>query len=228
MERMAEVHVPQLDEHDEHDAAPLPAAARPSRTPSIVKIALEVVLIGTGVFLGLAGEQWRESMRHRELADVSLRRFRTEILANRKAVAAVKDYHATLKTSIDMYLASDRSPRRREDVRVSGVQPAFFERTAWDLSMATQSLNYIDPQLAFAIARVYNSQQTYADVTHDIMQTIFLRPPNEDLDAFLGALAVYLGDIVLHEPRLLTMYDALLPQIDRAVGDSVDEKAAPR
>src|SRR6476646_1614723 len=78
MERMAEVHVPQLDEHDEHDAVPLPAAARPSRTPSIVKIALEVVLIGTGVFLGLAGEQWRESMRHRELADVSLRRFRTE------------------------------------------------------------------------------------------------------------------------------------------------------
>ena len=225
---MAEVHVPQLDEHDEHDAVPLPAAARPSRTPSIVKIALEVVLIGTGVFLGLAGEQWRESMRHRELADASLRRFRTEILANRKAVAAVKDYHATLKTSIDVYLASDRSPRRREDVRVNGVQPVFFERTAWDLSMATQSLNYIDPQLAFAIARVYNSQQTYADLTHDIMQTMYLRPPNEDLDPFLRSLSVYYGDVVLMEPELVRMYDDLLPQIDRALGDSFDEKIQSR
>jgi hypothetical protein len=228
MERMAEVHVPQLDEHDEHDAAPLPAAARPSRTPSIVKIALEVVLIGTGVFLGLAGEQWRESMRHRELADASLHRFRTEILANRKAVAAVKEYHATLRTSIDAYLATAPASRRREDIRVNGVQPVFFERTAWDLAMATQSLNDIDSQLAFAIARVYNSQQTYTDITHGILQAMYLRPPNEDLDAFLSALALYLGDIVLNEPRLLTMYDALLPQIDRAVGDSVDEKAAPR
>jgi len=228
MTRMADVHVPRLDAHDEHDAAPLAATARPSRTPSIVKIALEVVLIGTGVFLGLAGEQWRESMRHRELADAALRRFRTEILANRKAVAAVKDYHATLRTSIDAYLASAPGTRRRENVRVNGVQPVFFERTAWDLSMATQSLNYIDPQLAFAIARVYNGQQTYTDLTHDILQAMYLRPPNEDLDAFLSALAVYLGDIVLNEPRLLTMYDALLPQIDRAVGDSVDEQAAPR
>jgi len=223
---MADVHLPQLDEHDEHDAAPLPAADRPSRTPSIVRIALEVALIGTGVFLGLAGEQWRESMRHRELANTSLRRFRTEILANRTAVAAVKEYHAGLKTSIDAYLA-DPSAEHRDQIRVNGAQPVFFERTAWDLSMATQSLNYIDPQLAFAIARVYNSQQNYTDITKSILQAIYLRPPNEDLDAFFSALAVYLGDIVLAEPRLLTMYDALLPQIDRAVGGSVDEKAAP-
>ena len=33
---------------------------------------------------------------------------------------------------------------------------------------------------------------------------------------------------LLRVPRLRTTYDALLPQIDRAVGDSVDEKAAPR
>jgi len=225
---MADVHLPRLEEHGEHEGPAERAAARRLAAPSLLKIALEVVLIGTGVFLGLAGEQWRESMRHRELADASLRRLRTEILANRKAVAAVKDYHATLKTSIDVYLASDRSPRRREDVRVNGVQPVFFERTAWDLSMATQSLNYIDPQLAFAIARVYNSQQTYADLTHDIMQTMYLRPPNEDLDPFLRSLSVYYGDVVLMEPELVRMYDDLLPQLDRALGDSFDEKIQSR
>ena len=53
-----------------------------------------MLLISTGVFLGLMGEQWRERSRHHEVAEASLRRFRDEILANRKAVAAVKDYHA--------------------------------------------------------------------------------------------------------------------------------------
>src|SRR6266516_4604802 len=60
-----------------------------------------VVLISAGVFLGLAGEQWRESARHRALAEASLRRFRSEILTNRKAVAAVKDYVA-LKGTWDL------------------------------------------------------------------------------------------------------------------------------
>jgi len=226
---MAEVHLPRLEEHDEHDehVVAAPAGSRRPREPSIVRIALEVVLIGTGVFLGLAGEQWRESMRHRDLAETSLRRFRTEILANRKAVAAVKDYHATTRTSVEAYLA-DRTPRLRDAVRVNGVQPVFFERTAWDLAMATQSLNYIDPQLAFAIARVYNVQQNYSDLTHAVLQTVFLRPPSENLDAFLQSLALYYGDIVLLEPQLLATYDALLPQIDRAVGDSVDQKASSR
>jgi hypothetical protein len=43
-----------------------------------LKILLEVVLITAGVFLGLAGESWRESREHRELAEQSLRRFREE------------------------------------------------------------------------------------------------------------------------------------------------------
>ena len=102
----------------------------------------------------------------------------------------------------------------------------FVEGGGVTVSMFLEA-NLLD-RLHMAIARVYNGQQTYTDLTHDILQAMYLRPPNENLDAFLSALAVYLGDIVLNEPRLLTMYDALLPQIDRAVGDSVDEQAAPR
>jgi hypothetical protein len=58
------------------------------RRGSWLKILLEVALITTGVFLGLAGEQWREQVRHRETAEASLRLFRAEILANSKAVSA--------------------------------------------------------------------------------------------------------------------------------------------
>lgn len=55
-----------------------------------------MLLISIGVFLALMGEQWRENAHTRQLAEGSLRRFRSEILTNRKAVAAVKDYHVTL------------------------------------------------------------------------------------------------------------------------------------
>jgi len=225
---MADVHLPRLEEHGEHEEPAEGAAARRLAAPSLLKIALEVVLIGTGVFLGLAGEQWRESARHRDLAEASLRRFRTETHRNRTAVGAVKDYHATTRKDIDAYLATAPAARHRDDLRVNGIKPVFFEHTAWDLAMATQSLNYLDSQLAFAIARVYNSQQAYAELTHDIMQTMYLRPPNEDLDPFLRSLSVYYGDVVLMEPELVRMYDDLLPQIDRALGDSFDEKIQSR
>jgi len=52
------------------------------------------------------GEQWRERTEHRELAEEALRRFRTEIVLNRDAVASRKDYHATLMQELTTYFAS--------------------------------------------------------------------------------------------------------------------------
>ena len=84
---MPDVHVPKLEGHDEEPAGPVSAPVSRShhRGKSLVTIGLEVVLISAGVFLGLMGEQWRERSEHRELAEKALRRFRTEIVANRKA-----------------------------------------------------------------------------------------------------------------------------------------------
>jgi len=63
---MPDVHLPHLDDDDRDDrrdpAVPSPAAAaaapaaRPQRRYSPLKLLLEVALITTGVFLGLAGE----------------------------------------------------------------------------------------------------------------------------------------------------------------------------
>jgi hypothetical protein len=227
-----DVHLPRLE--DEGETAPpdvraahtreLPSRAM-QRSKSLLKIGLEVLLIGTGVFLGLMGEQWRERAHHRELAEASLRRFRAEILTNRKAVAGVKDYHASTKKSLDAYLAAETKTRPKVDVQVQGLQPAFFEHTAWDLALVTQSLAYIDPQLAFALSRIYTAQQTYADLSRDITQAMYLLNPAENLAAFFGAVATYYGDVVLIEPKLLEMYDEVLPQIDRALGESPGQKS---
>jgi hypothetical protein len=187
-----------------------------------------VVLFSTGVFLGLAGEQWRKSARHRELAEASLRRFRSEILTNRKAVADVKDYHVTTRKSLETYFAADPKTRQILSVPIHGIQPVIFEHAAWDLALTSQSLAYIDPQLAFELSRIYTHQQELAGLSGGIMQAMYLRPPTENLEAFLRGLALYYGDAVLQEPALLSMYDDVLPQINQALSESPGEKAASK
>ena len=181
----------------------------------LLKIALEVVLISLGVFLALMGEQWRENSHTRELAESSLRRFRSEILANRAAVAEVKDYHVTLLKSLEAHLAADPATPRT-GVQIRGVRPVFFEDTAWNLALATQSLAHIDPDVAFDLSRIYGLQRTYAEQTRGIMQAIYLRPLAENLQG----LAAYYGDLVLWEPELMRMYEQVVPRIDRVLGAS--------
>ena len=83
----------------------------------------------------------------------------------------------------------------------------------------TQSLAYIDHDLAFALSRVYNAQQTYERLTIGITDAMYLQNPTDNLDAFAGSLALYYGDITLIEPRLLEMYDDLTRHIDRTLAN---------
>ena len=226
---MPDVHIPKLDEHDEEGptAAPTPGPVSQShhRSKSFVKIGLEVVLISAGVFLGLMGEQWRERSEHRELAEESLRRFRTEITTNRDALASRKDYHATLKQELTTYFDSDapRTPERFGQTvhMTSGISPVFFEQAAWDLAIATQALAYIDADLAFALSRLYTTQQAYGELQRAIVQsTIYGQSWTQDLDGAMRSILNYMGDASYFDPRLLTSYDDVLQRIDRALGES--------
>jgi gamma-glutamylcysteine synthetase len=175
------------------------------------------------VFLALMGEQWREHAHTRELAEASLRRFRTEIVTNRKTVAAVKDYHVGLLKNLEAYLSADPKTRQSNTVEIKGLRPAFFEDAEWDLALSTQSLAHIDSQVAVALSRIYGLQRRYADLTRGIMQAVYLRPMTENFEA----LAYYYGDLKYWEPALLKMYDEVLPQIDRNLGESPSEATAP-
>lgn len=186
-----------------------------SRGKPIVRMVFEVVLISIGVFLGLAGDQWREDAQQRQSAKASLHRFRSELLTNRKSVSEVSDYHAVALKRIRAYLATDPQKRNRADVQLQGLQPAVFEQTAWDLALSTQSLTYIDPDLAFALSKIYNSQQQYIGLTRGITQAMYLVPLKENFDAFVAAADTYFSDVVLMEPKLLEMYDEVSQLIDR-------------
>jgi len=181
----------------------------------MLKFTMEVVFISLGVFLALMADQWREDRKTRALAEASLRGFRAEILANREKVTSVKDYHLALLGSLREYLAADAATRPRVAVRVQGIQPVFFEQTAWDLAMGTQSLAQIDQDIATSLSRIYGLQRTYLDQTRGILQAMYLRPLSENYNG----LAAYYGDVVLWEPALIRMYDEVLPRIDRTLGN---------
>lgn len=149
----------------------------------------------------------------------ALRRFRSEIATNRAAVESVRAYHADMRTRIKAYLAADATARKSLTVELKGIQPVTFEHTAWDLALATQSLTYIDRGLAFDLSRIYSSQDDYAGLSRSVLQAMYLRPPAEDLDAFFRVVALYYDDVVLDEPRLIEMYDAVLPRIDKMLGE---------
>jgi hypothetical protein len=184
------------------------------RRQGLWKLVTEVIFISLGVFLALLADQWREDRATRELAQASLRGFRAEVSANRKKVTAVQDYHVALLGSLRANLAADAARRPTIPVRIQGIQPVFFEQTAWDLAMGTQSLAHLDQDLASSLSRIYGLQRTYHEQTRGMMQAIYLRPLGENY----GGLAAYYGDVVLWEPALIRMYDDVLPKIDRELG----------
>jgi hypothetical protein len=190
-----------------------PSGAPPHRGLGLWKLVTEVVFISLGVFLALLADQWREDRQTRELAASSLRGFRSEIVANREKVMAVKDYHVELLGSLRTYLTADAAARPNIVVRIRGIPPVFFDQTAWDLAMGTQSLAHLDQGVASSLSRIYGLQRTYHEQTRGMMQAVYLRPLGDNY----GGLASYYGDVVLWEPALIRMYDEVLPRIDRAL-----------
>jgi hypothetical protein len=202
-----DVHVPKLDEH---------AGGR-----SIFKLVLEVALISVGVFLGLAGEQWRERTHERAMAHEALRRFRAEIVENRANIAGVKDYHVTLHKELDTEFSKPAQQRDGKNIHLHGIRPPRFDHSAWDLALGTQALSQIDADLALALSTIYNTQGSVDGMTQGVTQSMYISPPTDEKNAstFMGALMIYLGDMILYEPRLLQMYDEILPKIDKALGE---------
>jgi hypothetical protein len=221
---MADVHVPDLG--GDGAAESEPDRSRPgglrvaSSSHGPLKVLLEVVLISVGVFLGLMGEQWREHQSHRELAREALRRFRTEIVDNQQRVQDVVAYHLEKHDALTRYLRLSVADRKKADVSIQGVRPVLFAHTAWDLALATQSLSYVEPDLAFELSRVYALQAAYGNLSQGMLASMYVNPPTFDTDRFLGAVKVFYDDAVAIEPEYQNLCLQVLPRIDAALGQS--------
>jgi hypothetical protein len=214
---MPDIHLPRLDDHDDSHA--MPARAGTSRTKSFGKLALEVVLISTGVFLGLAGEQWRESRREHEQARTTIENFHHEVETNRKQLASVAEYHLKLRGILRTYLL-EPGPKTFVTFAgrgVEGFQTVSFRHGAWDLAVATGALSHVDPRLAFTLSDVYTDQQRYETIGNQITTAVYA--PTALTSEFRGLLIatnVALSDLIAMEPRLLKGYDDLLPRLAEA------------
>lgn len=184
---------------------------------TIAKGLFEMILVGAGVFLGMAADQWRTDQQDHAQAIEALRRFKVEVENNRAAVANVKDYHVAMRAEIIKYL--DPKLRQTANLRMQGVMPVVFEHTAWDLALAAQSLAGINPEISFELTGIYGLQQAYTGLSSGLTQAMYMRPPGADLDAFLQSVKLYYDDVVLHEPELINRYDRILPLIDSALRD---------
>ncbi|HVZ77785.1 MAG TPA: hypothetical protein VG818_07385 [Gemmatimonadaceae bacterium] len=185
---------------------------------------LELVMIGVGVFLGLMAEQWRESRQHHELAMEAIRNFRTELASNAAHVKAFVPYHDSLRVAVDRFVAEPGPhtfTRFQREASFHGIAPVTFEHTAWDLALATQSLAYLDPKLAYRVSVVYTTQAAFQTYENAFIQTAFAPSTfahGDDATGLTQSLASYMGDVALNEPMLLKQYDALIPALDSALG----------
>ena len=178
-----------------------------------------MLLISASVFLGLIGQQWYEDSRQRAEAMSSLRRFRTEISANRKEITGKLSYHAPLQKRLRAYVRADTEGRKAIDLEFSDVQPPFFDRTAWELALATESLAHIDPDLAFVLSRIYYFQDQVNSLTRTFTDAMYANPPSYESEPFLRAADLYYGDVVGFEQGLVGMYDTALTAIDATLAE---------
>jgi hypothetical protein len=173
------------------------------------------LLVALGVVLGLLGEGWRQTREHQQLATETLQRVRAELVSNRAGVVAVQDRHTQDLRAIQLYLKTDAAGRKELTFPFTGTHPAFLQYAAWDVAVATQSIEYLDRDLATSIARVYAIQRQLDDATRDITQVMYAKAGDRDAETALAPFAVYFGDCTLIEPRLRRELDAVITQIDR-------------
>src|SRR6185312_8415234 len=123
----------------------------------------------------------------------------------------------------------DSTARKKMPFPFSGTHPAFLQYAAWDVAVATQSIEYLDRDLATSIARAYAIQRQLDDATRDIRQGMYEKAGSRDVASSRAPFAVYFGDCTVIEPRLTRELDGVIVQIDRALGSApADGAAAPR
>ena len=62
-------------------------------------------------------------------------------------------------------------------------------------------------------------QQAVADETQELIQAMFLNPPQQDEIRFASATKIYFAHATFQEQNLLKLYADVLPKLDRAVGE---------
>jgi hypothetical protein len=189
---------------------------------SFLNLFFEVALITAGVFLALWANNWHQNREHRAQAQAALRNFAGEMEANRQVTQSNRQYHETLARELHEFLASQEpasSDRFNKSVHFYGMRPVIFERTAWDLALATQALSWLKPELAFEISKVYTQQNAFQRFEESFLAGTFTPATlsSDDKKGMGTAMEFYLADVNQLEPAMLIRYEKIIPEVKRAL-----------
>ena len=193
---------------------------------SFFNLFIEVALIAIGVFLALWANNWHEDREHRAQGRAALRNFAAEMEVNRQATQRYRQYHETLARELHEFLESKEPPtddRFNKSVHFQGMRPVTFEHTAWDLALATQALSYLKPDLAFDISKVYTQQNAIQKLEDSFLASAFTPATlsSGSLKGLAPAMEVYLIEVNLKEPAMVSRYEQVISEVKRALsGDA--------
>lgn len=190
-------------------------------------LALELLMICVGVFLGLQVDQWREGRAKAELAHRTLANFRDEITANRAAIAGVLLYHHAMDDSLRRLVNRRYASGARttfadvfQRTGYDGSKTRDLQTTAYDLAIATQALGELPPDLGLRVARVYTRQRALSTFQDQFGQSVIVSTPapRDDYTRLSVILQQGMHEIGHEEDQLVAAYDSVLPPLTAALG----------
>lgn len=124
----------------------------------------EVVIVGIGVFLGLAVNDWQGKVQRQHLASEARSALRAEIVANRDLV------FTRLRITARLYaLVSAHPDQAGRYVFERRNQPLLLSDTAWRLALDSGAARWLAPKERASITGVYAEQDHIDDLAKEEM-----------------------------------------------------------
>jgi hypothetical protein len=188
----------------------------------------EGLFIVVSIGLAFAVDQYRERRANRDLASRALASIASELEHNLAQIEPFVDVHrhwadalAGANTShggqsaIDIYIAV--RPRLPEGARANF--PTQVRRVAWDASLSTGALRFIDYDLVAAVSEIYAMQDYYGDTARQLGSAVYAGPAMDPATSAIAVrqLTVTMREVVFAEELLIDLYRRQLPVVRAAV-----------
>src|SRR5206468_11326257 len=100
-----------------------------------------------------------------------------------------------------------------------GKRPNIFHPTQMLLSLSTQALSNLDPDLSFDISKVYTQQNAFQKLEDSFLAAAFTPASlsSDNVKGMATAMELYLIDVNQQEPAILQLYDKVIPEINSAL-----------
>jgi hypothetical protein len=210
----------------------MPHMDAPAAVPNTRKLVpdwlREGLFIVVSIGLAFAVDEYRERRANRDLASRALASIASELEHNLAQIEPFVDVHrrwadalAGANTShggqsaIDIYIAV--RPRLPEGARANF--PTQVRRVAWDASLSTGALRFIDYDLVAAVSEIYAMQDYYGDTARQLGSAVYAGPAMDPATSAIAVrqLTVTMREVVFAEELLIDLYRRQLPLVRAAV-----------